>query len=133
MSGIHVLIATTHRARPALARSLEGCPVDFVCTLEGGLAALERASYSHVVIGYLFAESRMFDFAQEVRRAQPAARVLCVKASGRTLSAKMRSGLDTAVRHLGGEGFFDLSAGDKPGTFDRVFNDIVARFLQLRV
>lgn len=128
MSGKRVLIATTAAARPGLARSLQGCPVDFACTLDEGLAALERAAYSHVVIGYLFDESHMFEFAQEVRRLQPAAHVLCVKAAGRSLGAKMRSGLNTAVRHLGCEGFFDLSRGDKPELFDRVFSDILACF-----
>jgi hypothetical protein len=89
---------------------------------------LRRASYTHVIIGYLFAESHMFDFAQEVRERQPAARVLCVKAAGRSLRAKLRSGLNTAALQLGCEGFFDLSIGDRPETFDRVFEEILARF-----
>ena len=128
MTGIRVLIATTSHARDGLMRTLAGCPVEFVCSYDEGLEALQRASYSHVIIGYLFAESHMFDFALEVRSRQPDARVLCVKAAGRSLRMRVRSGLNTAAVQLGCEGFFDLSAGDRPDSFDRVFNEILARF-----
>ena len=96
--------------------------------MDEGREALQRCSYTHVIIGYLFAESHMFDFAQEVRERQPAARVLCVKAAGHSLRAKMRVGLNTAALELGCEGFFDSSIGDRPDAFDRVFRDILARF-----
>ena len=128
MANIRVLIATTSQFRDALARALAGCPVDFACTMEEGREALRRAAYTHVIIGYLFAESHMFDFAHEVRARQPAARVLCVKAAGHSLRAKMRVGLNTAALELGCEGFFDLSIGDRPDAFDRVFKEILARF-----
>jgi hypothetical protein len=128
VANIHVLIATTSQFRDALARALAGCSVEFVCTMNEGREALRRTSYTHVIIGYLFAESHMFDFAQEVRECQPGARVLCVKAAGRSLRATLRSGLNTAALQLGCEGFFDLSIGDRPDTFDRVFNEILARF-----
>ena len=128
MANIRVLIATTSQFRDALARALASCPVDFVCSMNEGREALQRASYTHVIVGYLFAESHMFDFAEEVRERQPAARVLCVKAAGRSLRANLRSGLNTAALQLGCEGFFDLSIGDRPDTFDRVFKDILARF-----
>ena len=128
MANIRVLIATTSQFRDALARALAGCPVDFVCSMNEGRQALHRGSYTHVIIGYLFAESHMFDFAQEVRQRQPAARVLCVKAAGRSLRANLRSGLNTAALQLGCEGFFDLSIGDRPETFDHVFKDILAHF-----
>ena len=128
MANIRVLIATTSRFRDALMRALAGCPVEFVCSMDEGREALQRRAYTHVIIGYLFAESHMFDFAQEVRERQPAARVLCVKAAGHSLRAKMRVGLNTAALELGCEGFFDLSIGDRPDAFDRVFRDILARF-----
>ena len=128
MANIRVLIATTSRFRDGLLRALAGCPVEFVCSMDEGREALQRRAYTHVIIGYLFAESHMFDFAQEVRECQPNARVLCVKAAGRSLRATLRSGLNTAALQLGCEGFFDLSIGDRPDTFDRVFNEILARF-----
>ena len=128
MTDVRVLIATTSHFRDALTRGLAACPVQFVCTMDEGREALRRASYTHVIVGYLFAESRMFDFAQEVRERQPAARVLCVKCGGRALGAELRSGLNTAALQLGCEGFFDLSGGDRPDTFDRAFNEILTRF-----
>src|SRR5205085_11702020 len=111
-----------------LVSALAGCPVEFVCSMDEGREALQRVSYTHVIIGYLFAESHMFDFAHEVRSRQPSARVLCVKAAGRSLRAKMRIGLNTAALQLGCEGFFDLTVGDRPDAFDRVFKDILERF-----
>ena len=96
--------------------------------MEEAREALRRVAYTHVIVGYLFAESRMFDFAQEVRERQPGARVLCVKCGGRSLSVELRSGLNTAALQLGCEGFFDLSVGDRPDTFDRIFNEILTRF-----
>jgi hypothetical protein len=128
MANIRVLIATTSQFRDALARALAGCPVEFACSMSEGREALHRGSYTHVIIGYLFAESHMFDFAQEVRARQPAARVLCVKAAGHSLRANLRSGLNIAALQLGCEGFFDLSIGDRPDAFDRVFKEILARF-----
>lgn len=123
-----VLIAVSPFARDVLARLLERYPVDFACTLADGDAALRAKAYSHVVIGYLFADSHMFEFAQHARDAQPDARVLCVKAAGRVLGDEVRSGLHAAARELGCEGFFDLSARDQPGSFDRVFDQILGCF-----
>ncbi len=123
-----VLVATAAAARDELAGILSDCPVDFACSIEEGIDALGRQPYSHAVIGYLFAESHMFEFAQQVRRTQPLARVLCVKAAGRPLGPQVRSGLDAAAREIGCEGFFDLTAGDIPETFNRVFNEILAHF-----
>jgi len=128
MTDVRVLIATTSQFRDALGRALGGCPVQFACTMDEGREALQRVAYTHAIIGYLFAESRMFDFAQEVRARQPAARVLCVKCGGRSLRVELRSGLNTAALQLGCEGFFDLSSGDRPDTFDRVFGEILTRF-----
>src|SRR5690242_11362083 len=114
MADIRVLIATTSLARDGLARSLAGCPVDFVCSFDDGIEILQRVTYTHVIVGYFFAESHMFDFAMEVRERQPSARVLCVKAAGRPLRENMRRGLHIAAMQLGCEGFFDLSAGATP-------------------
>lgn len=128
MADIRVLIATTSFARDGLARSLAGCPVDFVCSFDEGIEILQRVSYTHVIVGYFFAESDMFDFALQVRQYQPSARVLCVKAAGRPLREKMRDGLNIAALQIGCEGFFDLSAGGRADTFDRVFDDILRCF-----
>jgi hypothetical protein len=128
MANVRLLIATTPGARERLAVTLAGCPVDFVSAFREGVECLKRDAYSHVIVGYLFAESHMFDFAQEVHQRQPDARVLCVKASGRSLGATTRAGLNTAALQLGCEGFFDLTVADRPESFDRIFNDILARF-----
>lgn len=129
MADIRVLIATTSLARDGLERSLAGCEaVDFVCSFEEGIEILQRVSYTHVIVGYFFAESHMFDFALEVRQRQPSARVLCVKAAGRSLRENMRVGLNIAALQVGCEGFYDLSAGGRPDTFDRAFDDILRCF-----
>ena len=128
-AGLHrVLVATAPQARDELAGILERCPIEFACSIEAGIDALRRQAYSHVVVGYLFAESHMFEFAQKVRELQPGARVLCVKAAGRPLGPEVRAGLDAAAREIGCEGFFDLTAGDIPETFNRVFNEILGHF-----
>jgi hypothetical protein len=79
-----------------------------------------------VVIGYLFAGSQMLEFARRARGLRPAARVLCVKAAGGPLRPDVRTGLDAAIVELGGEGFFDLSAGETPGTVTGAFDEILA-------
>jgi hypothetical protein len=125
---LKVLIATTRRARDEVARIVAGCPVDFVFSLEEGERALRAREYSHVIVGYLFAESQMFEFARQVRQLRPAARVICVKAAGRPLRTDVRSGLDAATVELGCEGFFDLTAGEMPETFNEVFNELLGYF-----
>lgn len=123
-----VLVATAPSARRLLGDILAHCPVEFACSFHEGLQALGRTPYSHVVIGSLFADSQMFEFARAVRDAQPSARVICVKAAGRSLGVDVRRGLDAAVRELGCEGFFDLTAGEVPESFNDVFNAVLARF-----
>src|SRR5512138_3116444 len=122
-----VLMAVSPFAREMLSRLLERYPIDFVCTLAEGDAALQQTAYTHILVGYLFADSHMFEFAQHARERRPAARVLCVKAAGRTLGEDVRSGLNAAARELGCEGFFDLSAGDAP-QFARVLEEILSHF-----
>ena len=102
---------------------------ELVIGFEEGVSALKRGAYTDVVVGYLFAESRMFEFVREVRAIQPAARVLCVKAGGRSLGADVRSGLNEAARQLGCEGFFDLTAGELPEGFNRAFEQLLAYLL----
>jgi hypothetical protein len=125
---LRVLVATSRRVRDHVARIVQGCPVDFASSMEDGEAALRDGDYSHVIIGYLFAESQMFEFARQARLLRPTARVICVKASGRMLHADVRSGLDAAAVELGCEGFFDLTAGELPETFNQVFNEILEYF-----
>lgn len=122
-----LLVAVSPLSRPVVSAILAECEVDYVWTFEEGEAALSRQRYSHVIVGYYFAESRMFDFAQLVRRAQPEAKVLCIKGSGRPLEPRMRDGLAISVRALGCEGFVDLTAGEIPEEFQRLFNEVLAR------
>jgi hypothetical protein len=126
--GLKVLVATSRRARDAVAGIVRDCPVEFVFSIEEGARALEAGRYSHVVIGYLFADSQMFEFARQTRQLRPEARVICVKAAGRALGKEVRAGLDAAAVELGCEGFFDLTAGELPESFNRVFNEIIAYF-----
>jgi hypothetical protein len=124
-----VLVATSPGVRDAIAPILSGCPVEFACDMAEGLRALAGAPFTHVVVGYLFAESQMFEFVRHVRAKQPAARVVCVKAVGRKLSPGTRAGLHEAARALGCEGFFDLTAGDVPeALFRSTFEQVVAHF-----
>jgi hypothetical protein len=60
----------------------------------------------------LFAESQMFEFVHEVKKYQPAARVLGVRGLGVPLSDEVRSGLHTALQTVGAEGFVDLTRGE---------------------
>lgn len=122
-----VLMAVSPFARDMLSRLLQRYSIDFACTLAEGDAALQKTAYTHILVGYLFADSHMFEFAQHARERQPAARVLCVKAAGRALGDDVRSGLHAAARELGCEGFFDLSAADAP-QFDRVLGEILSHF-----
>lgn len=124
-----VLVATSPGVRDALAPILADCPVEFVCEMDDGVRALAGGPFSHVVVGYLFAESQMFEFVRHVRKAQPAARVVCVKAVGRKLSPGTRAGLHEAARSLGCEGFFDLTAAQVPeAMFRSTFEQVVAQF-----
>lgn len=124
-----VLVAVSPQAHAALARILVNCPVQIVGSFQDGVSALQHEQYSDVIIGYLFGESRMFEFARQVRELQPAARVLCVKAGGRALGSDVRFGLHEAAMQLGCEGFFDLTAGGVPEGFNRAFEEVVGRFL----
>jgi hypothetical protein len=123
-----VLMAVSPFARDMLARLLERYPVEFACSLDEGALALRRTAYSHVIVGYLFADSHMFEFAQRALEEQPSARVLCVKAAGRALDDDVRSGLHAAARELGCEGFFDLTGGDPRESFDRAFEQLLGHF-----
>ncbi len=123
-----VLVAATELAKPHLDGVLADLPVEFVSSIEEGVDALGRKSYSHVVVGYLFAESRMFEFAGQVRRLQPSARILCVKGAGRVLGPEFRAGLNSAVRELGCEGFYDLTAQEAGCGFDGTFDELLGNF-----
>ncbi len=123
-----VLIASSDSARQELQGILSGLPVEFASSIEEGLSALGKQRYSHVVVGYLFAESHMFEFARQVRRLQSGARILCVKGAGRVLRPEVRAGLDAAVRELGCEGFYDLTAWETAASFDIAFDEVLAHF-----
>jgi hypothetical protein len=123
-----VLVALAPAAHQRVAKILQRCPVEFATSMEDGERALRTRSYSHVIIGYLFADSQMFEFARQARLLAPTARVICVKAAGRALGPDVRSGLDAAAVELGCEGFFDLTSGDLPESFNRVFSEVLDYF-----
>ena len=116
-----ILVAAVPSAQALVERYLAGCALDFVSSMEEGERRLNEQRYSEILIGHLFAESRMFEFARIVRRLQPWARVICVKGPGRPLDEQQRSAIDLSVRQLGCEGFFDLTADEvdesRPGVF----------------
>jgi hypothetical protein len=122
-----ILVAAMQAGQQVLASILSGCDADFAATFEEGMQQLKLHRYSHVVVGYFFAESHMFEFAQAVRELQPQAKVLCVKGAGRPLDDAARRGLDYALRSLGCEAFIDLTGGEIPETALPIFNDILRR------
>lgn len=123
-----VLVATNPPVRDAIAPILAGCPVEFACDMAAARHAVATGEYTHVVVGYLFAESHMFEFARHVRAVQPDAGVVCVKAVGRRLSQSTRSGLHEAAVALGCRGFFDITAGDVPEAMLRsTFAELLAQ------
>jgi hypothetical protein len=122
-----VLVAADQAGRQILASILADCDTDFAATFDEGVQHLKRRRYTHVVVGYLFAESHMFEFARAARELQPYARVLCVKGAGRALDEQARRGLNYALRSLGCDGFVDLTAGEIPEDALPLFNEILHR------
>lgn len=122
---IRVMVAVVTSAQPLIQRLLSECPLDFASSFEHGEQLLQENRYSDILIGHLFAESRMFDFATVARGRQPWARVLCVKGAGPPLSDQRRSAIDMAVKEIGCEGFFDLTSQELPEGYTSIFNDIL--------
>ena len=120
----NVLVAAVPTAQAVVERLLAGCPLDFVSSMEEGERRLRENRYSYVVIGHLFAESRMFEFAKIVRARQPWAWVLCVKGAGRPIDDEQRAAIDLSVRQLGCEGFVDLTV-ELPDTHVSLVNDLL--------
>lgn len=123
--GERILVAAVQAGQQVLASILAGCEADFAATFEEGMQQLKLHSYSHVIVGYFFAESHMFEFAQAVRELQPQAKILCVKGAGRPLDDAARRGLDYALKSLGCEAFIDLTGGEIPETALPIFNEIL--------
>jgi hypothetical protein len=120
-----VLVAAVPTTQALVERFLAGCPLDFVSAFEDGERRLAENRYSDVLVGHLFAESRMFEFATMVRARQPWARVICVKGAGPPLDARQRAAIDLSVRQLGSECFIDLTAEDIPDKHLSVFDDLL--------
>lgn len=104
-----VLVAVSQSGYAMAKKLLRGCDADIVTSFEEGTRALERTAYAYVVIGLLFAESHMFEFVQEVKRCQPAARVLGVRGLGAPLTEQARSGLHAALQTVGADGLVDFT------------------------
>jgi DNA-binding MarR family transcriptional regulator len=120
-----VLVAMGPIGREILSAILSGCRIDYVGTFGEGEKALAEKDYAYVVIGSLFADSHMFEFAERARHMRPKARIVCVKAAGRPLDAQSRRAISTACEALGCEGLLDLTAGEIPERFRTVFNEII--------
>lgn len=112
-------------AQALVERHLAGCPLHFAATLAEGERLLAAHRYTDVLVGHLFAESRMFEFAAMVRARQPQARVICVKAAGPPFNAAQRAAIDLSVRELGCECFMDLTAEEIPDRQRSVFDDLL--------
>lgn len=122
---VRVLVAVVSSAQPLIQRLMSECPLDFASSFEHGEQLVQENRYSDILIGHLFAESRMFEFAMVVRDGQPWARVVCVKGAGPALSAERRSAIDLAVKEIGCEGFVDLTSQELPGDHISLINDIL--------
>jgi hypothetical protein len=107
-----VLVAVSHSGYGIAKKLLAGCDADIVTSFEQGTQALARHAYGYVLIGVLFAESHMFEFLQEVKQSQPAARVLGIRGLGAPLNEEVRSGLHAALQTVGAEGLVDLTRGE---------------------
>jgi hypothetical protein len=106
-----VLVAVSQSGYGIATKLLADCDADIVTSFEQGTQALARQAYGYVLVGVLFAESHMFEFVQEVKQFQPAARVLGIRGLGAPLSDDVRSGLHTALQTIGAEGLVDLTRG----------------------
>lgn len=107
-----VLVAVSQSGYGIATKLLAGCDADIVTSFEQGTQALGRQAYGYVLVGVLFAESHMFEFVQEVKQFQPAARVLGIRGLGAPISDDVRSGLHTALQTIGAEGLVDLTRGE---------------------
>lgn len=104
-----VLVAVSHQGYGLAEKMLAGCDVDIVTSFDAGTQALAARVYGYVLVGVLFADSHMFEFVHEVKRTQPAARVLAVRGLGAPLSEEARFGLHAALQTVGAEGLVDLT------------------------
>lgn len=120
-----VLVAMGPVGREILSAILSDCSLDYATTFEEGERALSQQAYAYVLIGSLFADSQMFEFAHRVREIQPEARIVCIKGAGRPLDEHSRGAISTACQAMGCEGLLDLTAGEIPERFRTVFNDIM--------
>ena len=107
-----VLVAVSQAGYGIATKLLSGCDADIVTSFNQGTQALARIPYAYVLVGMLFAESQMFEFVHEVKKYQPAARVLGVRGLGVPLNDEVRSGLHTALQTVGADGLVDLTRGE---------------------
>jgi hypothetical protein len=122
-----VLVATMPETQEVLKALLSDCDLDFVSSFAAGEAALRKVRYGCIVVGYSFAESRMFDFAQCARRLQPEAKVVCVKGVGAPLDPVVRARVSLSIEAIGAAGLLDLTGGEIPEQFRHLFNEILSR------
>ena len=104
MGMARVLVADVAEMDERIRHCLPGHELLFVRTMREAMVTLRHDSFSLVVIGVHFDESRMFDLLRHVRwqerhRATPVVCVLTVEFSRHAIAAE---GLEIAVKALGG-------------------------------
>jgi hypothetical protein len=121
-----VLVAGSRAEDEPLKTILGECEAHFVDAFAEAVALLGREVYSFVLVAINFAESRMFDFILEVRRQQPQARVVALRAlEDAPLRAGVRAAVEFALDQIGVEGVVDLSAGVLTDKERRTLADLV--------
>jgi hypothetical protein len=131
MESARVLVAMSPDGYSVLREALAGCAVDFAATFEAGEAALRGGEYAYVLVGYFFAESRMFEFAQIARRFQPAARVVCIKGTGHPLENRKAGNVNTALGAIGCDELVELAGGEIPEPLRRILGGEAGRVARI--
>jgi len=110
MDMARVLVADVPEMDERIRHCLPGHELLFVRTMREAVVTLRHDSFSLVVIGVHFDESRMFELLTHVRSlsAYDAVPVVCVQGLAFIVPEPVRKTVDMAVKALGGTAFVDL-------------------------
>lgn len=110
MGMARVLVADVPEMDERIRHCLPGHELLFVRTMREAMVTLRHDSFSLVVIGVHFDESRMFELLTHVRSlsAYDAVPVVCVQGLAFVVPEPVRKTVDMAVKALGGTAFADL-------------------------
>ena len=113
MGMARVLVADVPEMDERIRHCLPGHELLFVRTMREAMVTLRHDSFSLVVIGVHFDESRMFELLTHVRSlsAYDAVPVVCVQGLAFIVPEPVRKTVDMAVKALGGTAFVDLRDG----------------------